>query len=310
MFRLCILGAGRHSHHHGAAALEYCRQDPGRAEVAAVCDLDGEKAREYARRYEIPRTYDDFHRMLQAERPDGLIAVTPLAQTEPIAAALLEARVPFLMEKPPGCDAAATARLLALAQHTGTPHMVSFNRRFNPAVVAARQWLQKNAADSPPRAAVGRMLRHRRCEPNFAHDTGIHLIDMVLSFMGTPRRITTCRQELHTPEVYLFDAQLEFENAAATLLIAPDTGADEETCELYGENYYLRIDVNRAHCDIWHDRLQVLAWRPPADASRFYLEGTVAETAAFVESLSTGRFWPTLADGLVSMRAAAAVQKE
>lgn len=307
--RLAIVGAGRHSRHHGAAAREYSEANPGRVELAAVCDLDQDKARDYAQRYGFARVCGDLREMLRRERPDAVIAVTALADTEAIAGELLEAGVPVMIEKPPGRDSAATERLLAIAERTGTPHMISFNRRFNPAVAAARRWLAEHAAVRPPQIASGRMLRHNRREANFARDTGIHLVDAVLSFMGEPRTVAAARLALSTPQAYSFNAHLEFAGAAVgSVLIAPAAGADQETIELYGEDYYVYIDVARARCDVWDHNQQVLAAQPPAGASRYYLEGTVGETAAFVEAIETGRYWPTLRDGLVSMRTAEAVQ--
>jgi predicted dehydrogenase len=138
--------------------------------------------------------------------------------------------------------------------------MISFNRRFNPALAAGRQWLKENAQDRPPRLALGRMLRHDRREADFARDTGIHLVDAVLSFMGEPQKIAATRLAMPTPQAYLFSAHLEFaDRAAGTLLIAPVAGADQEIIELYGEDYYVHIDVAAARCNVWDRNRQVLS---------------------------------------------------
>src|SRR5690606_23043668 len=89
MIRLGVLGAGGHSRAtHGPALRHLKRRDPGRVELAAVCDLDRDKASAYAAEFGFARAYADVEAMLAAERLDGLVAVTPLKLTERIASAL------------------------------------------------------------------------------------------------------------------------------------------------------------------------------------------------------------------------------
>jgi len=186
MVRIVVLGAGNHSSGtHGPALRTYAAEHPGEIELAAVCDLDSAKAQKYADAFGFARTYTDIEAMLAEQQPDGLIAVTPIALTEEIVSGLLPHRIPMVIEKPPGEDSAATRRLLAAAEASGTPHMISFNRRFSPAIMRAREWLAQTAQERPPQVVLCRMLRHNRREDNFVIGTAIHLLDAAISILGS-----------------------------------------------------------------------------------------------------------------------------
>ena len=123
--------------------------------------------------------------MLEAEKPGAVVAVSPMELTLPIASQVLRAGIPVLVEKPPGLSVREATQLVEVARDTQTPHMVSFNRRFSPAILKAKEWLAARSPSRPVRLVSARMFRHKRREENFVAHTGIHLTDTVLSFTGT-----------------------------------------------------------------------------------------------------------------------------
>lgn len=130
--RIGLLGAGSHSsQNHGPAWRDYAARHPGTVELVSVCDLDAGRAREYADRFGFSGACTDLQQLLDAGL-DGLVAVTPMEQTEALATRILQAGVPVVIEKPPGVGVDGAQRLLRVAEQTQTPHMVSFNRRFAP----------------------------------------------------------------------------------------------------------------------------------------------------------------------------------
>ena len=187
VIRIGVVGAGSHSsNNHGPALKQYCAEHPGEIELTAICDLDRDKAQTYADAFGFARVYDDVGRMLAGDTLDGLVLITPVAVTREVVGELLSRGIPLLIEKPPGENSAQTRELLRIARETGTPHMISFNRRFHPAVARAREWLAAHAADRPPDLALARMQRVGRRETDFITATAIHSVDAVLSFMSAP----------------------------------------------------------------------------------------------------------------------------
>ncbi len=308
MIRIGILGAGWHSSDsHGPALKTFAAEHPGAVELAAVCDLDREKAQTYADAFGFARVYEDVQVMLAEETLEGLIAVTPVALTEQIITALLPQRIPLVIEKPPGEDSAATRRLLAVAEQTGSPHMISFNRRCNPALTKARAWLAEAAADRQPQLVIARMLRHNRREPQFVTATACHLVDAVISLLGRPSQVTA--EALKTEAAVFTQARVSFaDGGRAHLVISPVVGRAAETYEVHGEGYTIEVDTTNCTTTIWDQGQKVLSWTAPEQAGSEYRDGSLAETEAFIRAIETGRgFAPDLRECLSSMLTTEAV---
>jgi myo-inositol 2-dehydrogenase/D-chiro-inositol 1-dehydrogenase len=309
--RIAVIGAGSHSAlHHGSALRSYAALHPGEIELAAVCDLDGARAEEYAARFGFARIYRDYRAMIARERPHGLVAVTPMPRTAAIVEELLAFGIPLVIEKPPGESSADTRRLLETAERRGTPHLVSFNRRFIPAMVRAREWIDAGGAARAPRLVVARMLRHARREPGFPVGTGIHLVDTVLSFMGRPRRIATAKVPTDYPDRFLSTTVFDFGSGrSAAVVLCPDVGTDEETFEIQGQGYAVQVDSMHCTVRIVEDGREVCSWQPERDAAYEFLCGALGETERFVAALRDGRgFAPDLREALVSMRSSEAIE--
>ncbi len=288
----------------------FVAQNPGIVELAAVCDLDEARARKYAEEFGFADTYTDMAEMLEEEQIDGLVAVTPIALTEQIAGALLPHGIPLVIEKPPGETSEATRRLLAVAEASGTPHMISFNRRFSPAIMKARQWLAENAADRPPQVVLARMLRHNRRESNFVTGTAIHAIDTVISLLDMPLHVSATNLATGTPGAFLTQACVSFTGGArAHFIVSPVVGTVAETYEIHGEDYAIAADTGPCTLRIWDAGEEVLLWSAPPDAPPEYVNGTLGETEAFVSAVGAGEgFGPDLGEALVSVETAEAIE--
>ena len=311
MIRIAVLGAGGHStREHGPALKAVKEERPNEVELAAVCDLKEDKARAYAEAFGFERTYTDLDRMLDEVKPDGLVAVTPIVLTEPIITRLLPRGIPLLIEKPPWEDSEATRRLMDVARRTGTPHMVSFNRRFSPAIRKAREWLAAHAGDRPPHLVLGRMLRHRRREGDFAVGTGIHPVDAILSFLGPPEHVHARRTPGTVQGCFSFKAVLEFPGGRQALLaLSPESGVLEETYEIHGTDYCIQVDTWQCRVRAFEGGEEVLSWRAPDDARPEFASGAYHEAAAFVRGVQEGEgLAPDLAEALASMRISEAIQ--
>jgi predicted dehydrogenase len=303
MVRVAVLGAGDHSTtNHGPSLRDIAARDPGAVELAAVCDLARDRAERYATRFGFARVYTDLREMVKRETPDAVVAVTPVPMTRSIVGELLGYGIPLLIEKPPGLDEREARELLEIASRHSTPHMVSFNRRFVPALQKARAWLAERSDGARPGLIVARMLRNRRLEPEFITGTAIHLVDAVLSFTGAPVAFTHHRWTTSAGGQSC-DARLVFaDGSTALLVIAPDAGMVDETYELIGPDYTVRIDT--LNCAVTAERAgrRELDWRQPEGTPTHMLHGCLEETEAFLSAVS-GRspYFPTLEQGLLSV---------
>jgi len=312
MLKIVVLGAGSHSRaFHGPALKAIRAEQPGRYTLAAICDLDRARAEAYAADFGFARTYADLPAMLEAEKPSAVVAVTPMEQTLPLAGQILRAGIPVLIEKPPGLSTEEAAQLLSVARETRTPHMVSFNRRFSPAIIEARRWLAERAPTRPVRLVSARMFRHKRREEDFVAHTGIHLTDTVLSFVGPPRRVAARKIATANPASHLYEANLELDGgSAAEMLFASAVGMLEETYDVFGEDYRIRIEWLSGLVEAWEGGKSVFAWRPSPGDSPVYINGTLTETREFLDGVEARRAMrPNLEDALESLRVAETIQR-
>ncbi|MBT3342530.1 MAG: Gfo/Idh/MocA family oxidoreductase [Gemmatimonadetes bacterium] len=312
--RVAVLGAGGHSSVNHGPALARCVADGEDVTLAAVCDLDEGRAASYAAAFGFERTYTDLDHMLATEDLDGLVAITPMEATEALAIKILRAQLPVIIEKPPGVGAEATQRLLQVARQTGTPHMVSFNRRFCPALLKACAWMEE--AGVRPRLIIGRMLRHQRLETFFARDTGIHLIDCVLSLTGAPQRVETVIDGGKRATLYS-GRLLQDGGPQVSIQIAPDSGTPEESVELLCDDARIELDFQHPAVRIDNNGERVMDWSAADEGMPDYEEnGSLGETRAFLQGLrqlkqagATAALAPDLAQGLLSMQVADAFQQ-
>jgi predicted dehydrogenase len=91
---LAVIGVGvmGTSHVKDIAGLEQAR-------LAAVCDIDKQKADSMAALYQVPAVYD-YRKLLEMEALDGVVIATPHYAHTPISIAFLERGVHVLTEKP------------------------------------------------------------------------------------------------------------------------------------------------------------------------------------------------------------------
>ena len=305
-----VLGCGKHSNsQHGPALRHYKSMHSETVELVAVCDLDADRAAAYAREFGFRRAYSDFREMLSTETLDGLVVVSAIEATRAIVGELLPFGVPLLVEKPPGKNSREGRELVEIARQCGTPAMVSMNRRFNPAVVMAAEWMAENAPEDRARQVIARMLRSERREPEFIVATGIHLVDTALSFLGRPRTVSSAR----------WRGEDGGENCAATIstsckdralvVMAPNSGRTAETVEICGAGYSIRVDVTTCGMAVWQEDEVSHRWQAPEDMPGYVKGGSLGEVKAFVGAIMGKRnLAPDLETALVSVEVSEAIE--
>jgi predicted dehydrogenase len=178
-----IIGAGYFAEAVHLPALSRSRD----AEMVAICRRSEGPLKATAAKWHIPHTYTDYREMLAKEKMDAVLVLVTVDQTLEVATATLEARIPSLIEKPPGKDAAEARRLCDVADRTGTLNVVAFNRRHAPPITRAKELL----GAAKIRTASARILRWRRYDPSFVMGTGIHSLDALRYLAGDVDEVDT-----------------------------------------------------------------------------------------------------------------------
>lgn len=297
MLRIAIAGCGRHSEEHHAAPLaQYAREHPGELELVAACDLRAERAQRFCAVYGFRRAYTDLEEMVNEAKPDGVVCVLPYDIAPEVAMWCLRRGLPCTIEKPLGATREAAHELARVARQTGTPHMVSVNRRYAPQLRRGLEWARAAGAVRCVRAA---MLRSKRSEPEFIWATGIHIVDAVRHIAGNVVR-WEC-EVIRYPELAAdwYSVTLWADGGAlARIDVLPGTGVAEEVYEMHGEEFRVRVSLP---CGSTSAGAALACWRgnrlelnevPGADVPLWRTSGAYSEVEAFVRMLKSGE--PTL----------------
>jgi predicted dehydrogenase len=109
------------------------------ATLTAVCDRDGERAKEIAERCGAARVYTDFKDLATDPDIDAVAVVTPdFAHREPIVAAA-EGGKHIITEKPLATTVEDADAIAEAVGKSGITFMVDFHARWNPPLAIARQ---------------------------------------------------------------------------------------------------------------------------------------------------------------------------
>jgi predicted dehydrogenase len=307
MIKLGLIGCGSHCRgNHAPALRQYAKDNPDKLTLVAVCDLDAERAEQFASEYGFAKAYTDYVKMIEGESLDGVVAVMPIKLTAGLAIDLMKRGVPTTVEKPMGSTVAEVREIASTAEETGVANMVSVNRRFEPVIRQGVDWVREQG---PIRFVRASILRHNRREDFFVSGTAIHCIDTLREIGGD---FAGHEQKTLPGDTPWYHVDFDYTSgASATLDILPSDGSVEEGYEIYGENYRVDIRVEGSsdpHLLCWKDNELVVEVRPDSDEPAFVRLGPYAETHEFVTALEEGRApWPSVAEVLPSVEMAYAL---
>jgi virulence factor len=291
MLRLALLGCGEHSlGSHAVPLARYARLHPGEISLVAACDLNLARAEEFCRRFGFARAYASLDELLESEPVDACVTVMPVDLIVETATVLLRRGIPCLIEKPLGGSLDEIERLVRIARSTGTPQMVSVNRRFFPFLNRALAWAKERGAIEYVRAT---MVRNGRDEADFIWTTAIHAVDAARHIAG---EVASFDAEILRPPALSanwYKIALRFESGArGAVEILPTAGIIEESYEFFGENFRARVVATGSgtqasmHC--WHAGELVI--EEFADASEEDVNnGGFGEISEFVAALRENR---------------------
>ncbi len=173
-------------------------QESDRCEVVALCDIDEARLAGVAEMLDVPQTYTDAQKMLDAAKLDVVSVATPNTLHHPLTMMALDAGLHVLCEKPMAMNAAQAKEMVDKAKTKQRKLAIHYNHRMQPSV----QFLKRYAASGEMgEIYFARTTWHRRRgipgRASFldkAHsgggcliDLGVHMLDQTLYIMGYPK---------------------------------------------------------------------------------------------------------------------------
>ncbi|RLV10151.1 hypothetical protein CTZ27_02670 [Streptomyces griseocarneus] len=195
--RCAFIGAGGHSYRNIYPAFQYAPID-----LCAVCDLDAERAAQYARIFGAPRHYSDHRVMLERERPTAVFIVTsydPDGRVQALDLALdcLSAGAHVWMEKPTASSTAEVAKLAELAQRANRIVVTGTKTVFSPVMRRAKEIVSSPEFGGPSSIFIRYPLsmpafeqRTSLVEMNWFLDCIFHPAAAIFHLMGPIDRIS------------------------------------------------------------------------------------------------------------------------
>jgi predicted dehydrogenase len=186
--RLAVVGAGSLSTRRiypyiGAAG----------ARLVGVCDLVLEKAEANASRFG-GRAYTDMVKMLDVEKPDGVIICIGPKEHAELAPVAMKLGIPVYTEKPPALTAADALEVARVSRNTGILCTTAFKKRYNIAYTRARGWIGSLPPESLYSISVDYASGQYPNEPGrsvFLFDFAIHVIDLICHLFGDAGEVFT-----------------------------------------------------------------------------------------------------------------------
>ena len=242
MFKICVIGCGgMSSGGHGPSYKKY-KEDYKDVCLAACCDLDEEKAKEYKEKFGFEKYYTNYDEMFEKENPDVVCLMAPVSLTKKLSVDIMKKGYNIIMEKPPGANVSETKEMIEAGEESGVFVRCAFNRRYAPLVIKLKECIKNKRIYN----ITYQMYRHSRKESTF-YTTAIHAIDAVKNIVGSDyKKINITFQEL--PEigegVANFYLDCDFENGVKGFIsLVPQGGAVVEriTVNTPDESWFVEL---------------------------------------------------------------------
>jgi myo-inositol 2-dehydrogenase/D-chiro-inositol 1-dehydrogenase len=311
MIRLGLIGCGAHSESgHAIPLARFKSAHPAEILLAAVCDLQIERALDFSRKYGFLAAYRNVDDMLRQEKLDGCIAVVPPENISELGIKLLNMGIPCVVEKPLGASLADARALRDSAVETKISNMVSVNRRFMPSLNRALEWAH-NAGTL--RYVHCTLARHARQEPEFLWATAVHAVDTLRFIAG--KVVAFDLRTLKTPAgaTAWYALDLLFENGISGRVdVLPTAGMVEETYDLFGDGFRASVTCPFGPQLGWRcfrDGRLIETENVPAETPEDVVDGCYDEAAAFIQALSGGTPKPSIAEVFPSVELCFAIAR-
>jgi len=194
--KLGFIGTGSIAHAHGDAY----RKMGDRIEYVACCDLNEERAKNFAEKYGFKKYYTDYKQMLAENQFDAIEVCTWNSAHAECTIAALNAGANVKCEKPMAMNTEEAIAMKEAAEKNGKLLMIGFVRRHGNDANAAIDFIQKDflgdvyfiKASYLRRAGFpgGWFGDKSRSGGGPLIDLGVHVIDLSRYVVGNPKPVT------------------------------------------------------------------------------------------------------------------------
>jgi predicted dehydrogenase len=241
--RVAVAGAGAFGCNHLRVYRELEAAGLGVALVAAL-EPDAARAAEAEAKYTIP-VFSSVDELLSADlRLDAASVAVPTVHHHAVAAALLDAGLDLLVEKPLAANLLEADDLVQRADKGQRILQVGHLERFNPAVLAIQPRLRRPMFFEAHRLSV---FTPRALDVDVVLDLMIHDLDIVLTFANSPvREVRAVGLPILSPKVDIANVRVEFESGCVANFTASRVSTERvRKLRFFEPRQYVSIDYAR-----------------------------------------------------------------
>ena len=241
--RVAVAGAGSFGRNHLRVYRELEEAGLGVA-LAAVVEPDAARAADHAAKYGIP-VFSTVDELLAADlKIDAATVAVPTVHHHAVAAALLDAGLDLLVEKPLAAKLSDAEDLVARAEKGRRILQPGHLERFNPAVLAVEPQLRRPMFFESHRLSV---FTPRALDVDVVLDLMIHDLDIVLTFAKSPvREVRAVGLPILSPKVDIANVRVEFESGCVANFTASRVSTERvRKLRFFEPRQYVSIDYAR-----------------------------------------------------------------
>ncbi len=270
--KVAVVGVGAWGENHARVY----HQLP-QAELVAVADVDGVRAREVASRFDT-RAVTDYHDLIG--QVEAASIVVPTALHHQVAREFLEAGVAVLLEKPMTRTLREADDLVALAAQRGVPLQVGHIERFNPVIRAMAE------LDITPKFIECHRLSPlslRIQDVGVVLDLMIHDLDVILQLVQAPiRKVDAVAVAVMGEHEDIANARIVFQTGCVANVTASRVALKKmRKIRVFSPDSYISLDYDQKRGEIYKTS-------PLLRRIRLPVEGMEAETIADLRNFKFG----------------------
>lgn len=231
--RVGVIGTGYLGKFH---AEKYARMDD--VDLVGIADINKSQAEKIAKQYSV-RAYTNHKDILN--KVDAVSIVVPTPAHFKVSRDFLKHNVDVLIEKPITTTIEEADELIGFAESKGLIIQVGHLERFNPAVIALRDYVKKPMFIESHRLST---YKERATDVSVVLDLMIHDIDIISNFVRSKiKSIHAAGIPVISGHVDIANARLEFENGCVANVTASRISTrDKRKIRLFQKDAYISVD--------------------------------------------------------------------
>lgn len=294
MIKIVLIGCGQIATLAHLPALNILRKQ-GLIQIAGVCDLELEKSKLAADKFNISSYGTDWKQIVAENNADAISVCLPPGPNAEVSTQAIEMGLHVICEKPPGRNITQAEQMAAAASsHPELVSMIAFNRRFAPLYTRAMEY---SLQLGKPHVFYGRFTRPSLGEDpsntmkDWITSDASHTLDLAVATIGFPHSVSVARQQVGSGSDNVWTIQLHSNQGSAVLLFDFASGRRVERFEWSGSGYDVLLELPAR--GEWSQRGKTLqSW----EASEFTQStemsvnyGFLDEYRCFVEAINGSR---------------------